>query len=113
MFKKHHGNVIKLLLVDKFELCCNFKFFHISYLYNLIFAGSSEPKEESPVSYGYSSRPQTGFEGRYSHYSRYKDPDTISQTSFRSINEVDYGRIQDTQENERLLFQVYDAYHKR
>ena len=68
--------------------------------------GSSDPKQESPVSYGYSSRQQSGFEGRYSHYSRYKDPDTISQTSFRSINEVDYGRIQDTQENERLLFQV-------
>ena len=88
----------------------NFISYH--FFYPFIFAGSSEPKEESPVSYGYSSRPQTGFEGRYSHYSRYKDPDTISQTSFRSINEVDYGRIQDTQENERLLFQVYNANFK-
>ena len=71
-----------------------------------IVSGSSEPSNEAPLSHGYTPRYQTGFEGRYSQYSRYKDPDTISQTSFRSINEVDYGRIQDTQENERLLFQV-------
>ena len=71
-----------------------------------IVSGSSEPIQETPGSHGYIPKYQTGFEGRYSQYSRYKDPDTISQTSFRSINEVDYGRIQDTQENERLLFQV-------
>ena len=72
-------------------------------LFFIIISGSTGPTEEITFSCGYIPR---HLEGRYSNYSRYKDPDTISQTSFRSINEGDYGKIQDTQENERLLFQV-------
>ena len=68
--------------------------------------GDPNQTEEEFSSGGYSANRPAGVEGRYRHYHITKDPDTISQTSFRSINEKDYGRVQDTQENERLLFQV-------
>ena len=109
--KTHHGLLIpisyKVIFITQYFNPNIFPKYHFTILF-IIMLGSTDPKEESPAdthifSCGYIPR---HLEGRLSHYSRYKDPDTISQTSFRSINEGDYGKIQDTQENERLLFQV-------
>ena len=71
-----------------------------------IYAGHTDQTEEDFSSLGYGRRNLKGGETHHRYYPAGKEPDTISQTSFRSINEVDYGRVQDTQENERLLFQV-------
>ena len=71
--------------------------------------GRIDQVEEENTSYRYNARPTTGFrnqENNYRVYPKAQDPDTISQTSFGRINERDYGRVQDSQENERLLFQV-------
>ena len=75
-----------------------------------ISAGHTDQTEEDFSSLGYGRRNLKGGETHHRYYPAGKEPDTISQTSFRSINEVDYGRVQDTQENERLLFQVTESW---
>ena len=77
---------------------------------HLIYAGHTDQTEEDFSSLGYGRRNLKGGETHHRYYPAGKEPDTISQTSFRSINEVDYGRVQDTQENERLLFQVNEIW---
>ena len=62
--------------------------------------------EEELRHYHNSTNYPAGVAERDRQYPRAKDPDTVSQTSFRSINERDYGRVPDTLENERLLLQV-------
>ena len=71
-----------------------------------IIQGAADQTEEDLPNYRNSSNYSTGVEDRYRQYPQTKEPDTISQTSFRSINEKDYGRFADTQENERVLVQV-------